>query len=352
MGGLVGGFSYDLINSYSEGDVEYDGENADGQEVYIGGLLGEGNNITGCYATGNVQGALGTYVGGLLGNGSEVTGSHATGQVSGGDFTGGLAGQLKGKIEDSYATGAVDGRYKVGGLIGCSAGSYNFGVTVKRCMASGDVIATKDFAGGLIGLCQATSVTECYAEGNITGTSNVGGLIGSSGQNSFTCCYARGSVNGDGTGLAGLIGDQGLNYLYCCYATGAVTGPEGCTAGLRCKGYPAPDNQKSYYDRQTTGQGDDALDIPCSTEEMRRMATFTGWDFETVWGRRSDINDGYPYLRWTQKESLPNDTDLPLGIGTPTGRALQDVRKVIRDGKVIIETSHGSDYQTDGKKLR
>lgn len=352
VGGLAGGFSYDLVNCHSEGDVEYDGENADGQEVYIGGLLGEGNNITGCYATGRVQGALGTYVGGLLGNGGEVTGCHATGRVSGGDITGGLAGQLKGKVEDSYATGAVDGRYKVGGLIGCSAGTYNSGVTVKCCMASGDVAATKDFAGGLIGICQSTSVTECYALGNVAGTSNAGGLIGYSSYNNFTCCYARGSVTGDGTGLAGLIGDQGLNYLYCCYATGAVTGPEGCTAGLRCKGYPAPDNKKSYYDRQTTGQSDDALDIPCSTEEMHRMATFTGWDFDTVWGRRNDTNDGYPYLRWTLQETLPNDADLPLGIGNTTGRARQDVRKVLRDGRVIITTPHSGDYQTDGKKLR
>ena len=350
VGGLAGGFSYDIINCHSEGDVEYDGESADGQEVYIGGLMGEGNNITNSYATGNVHGALGTYVGGLLGSGSEVTGSHATGRVSGGDFTGGLAGQLKGKVENSYATGAVDGRYKVGGLIGCSAGTYNFGVTVKHCMASGNVTASKDFAGGLIGLCQSTSVTECYAEGDVVGTSNAGGLVGYG--TNITNCYARGNVTGDGTGLAGLIGDQGLSFAYSNYATGRVTGPEGNTHGVRCNGYPTSENNRNYYDKQTTGQSDDALDIPCSTEEMKRMATYVGWDFETVWGRRNDINDGYPYLRWTQKESLPNDTDLPLGISSTKDSSEKNVRKVLRDGRVIIETPHSGAYQTDGKRLR
>ncbi|MDE5549912.1 MAG: Ig-like domain-containing protein [Bacteroidaceae bacterium] len=39
------------------------------------------------------------------------------------------------------------------------------------------------------------------------------------------------------------------------------------------------------------------------------MSSFVDWDFENVWGRRADQNDGYPYLRWTAPEQ-DNDQDV------------------------------------------
>lgn len=352
VGGLIGGNCNNVTDCYSESDVEYNGENADGQDVYIGGLVGQGYYLSRSHATGRVQGAGGNYVGGLAGKASDVTDCHATGNVSGGDRVGGLAGALERKTEDAHASGSVEGRSMVGGLTGQVAGDWNNGASLERCMASGRVTATSDFAGGLVGILQAASVTQCYAEGDVTGTSNAGGLMGSSGSNSITHCYARGSVTGDGTGLAGLIGDQGLTYAYNCYATGHIEGPEGNTYGLRCNGYSTSESNKNYYDRLTTGQSDDRLDTPCTTEEMHRMATFAGWDFETVWGRRADINDGYPYLRWSVKESLPNDADLPLGISSTPGSGRQGVRKVLQDGEVIILAPQGRAYKTNGTKLR
>ena len=63
------------------------------------------------------------------------------------------------------------------------------------------------------------------------------------------------------------------------------------------------------------------------------MATYEGWDFANVWGRRNDRNDGYPYLRWTAP-SLDNDADpAPVGIST-----LQPSQT---DGHVDIYTPSG-----------
>lgn len=345
VGGLVGGFSYSFINCYSESDVAYDGENADGEEVYIGGLVGQGNDLSQCYATGNVQGAQGTYVGGLLGKGNNVIGCYSAGKVFGGDITGGLVGELSNKAEASYSTAIVEGKNKVGGLVG-----YAFQATIERCKASGDVFGTKDFVGGLVGL-NLASISECYTEGNVNGASNVGGLCGG-GNGTCKNCYSRGNVDGVGIGIAGLIGGQQNNYTYSSYAIGAVTGSDDATAGVRCNGYPAFENAKNYFDKQATGQSDDTLDTPCSTEEMKRIATFVGWDFENIWGRRADINDGYPYLRWSIKDNLPNDIDQPLGINNTIGKRQLKVRKVLREGEIIIVTPLNHIYRTDGKKLK
>ena len=143
-----------------------------------------------------------------------------------------------------------------------------------------------------------------------------------------------------------------MSYVHSSFATGAVNGPEGSTAGVRSNGYPAFDNAKNYFDKQTTGQSGNTLDTPCSTEEMKRITTFEGWDFNNIWGRRTDINDGYPYLRWTIKDNLPNDIDQPLGINNVIDKHQTKVRKVLRDGEIVIETPLNQIYRTDGKRLK
>ncbi len=54
----------------------------------------------------------------------------------------------------------------------------------------------------------------------------------------------------------------------------------------------------SYWDTQTSGQTTSASGTGKITAEMKTAATFTGWDFTTIWDIESGKNDGYPYLRW------------------------------------------------------
>lgn len=61
---------------------------------------------------------------------------------------------------------------------------------------------------------------------------------------------------------------------------------------------------------------------------MKRMDTKPGFDFAEIWGRRNDLNDGYPYLRWTAPglENDPDETTIPatglkLDITEYTGKA-------------------------------
>jgi hypothetical protein len=52
----------------------------------------------------------------------------------------------------------------------------------------------------------------------------------------------------------------------------------------------------SYYDSEiiTVNSG---TGTARSTAEMKQKSTYEGWDFDTVWGISSAINDGYPFLR-------------------------------------------------------
>ena len=115
VGGLVGTNTSIIVRSYSNSSVY-----ANTGQNLIGGLVGQndGGTISTSYATGNVA-SLNSAVGGLVGgNSGTVTNSYATGLVSGVDYVGGLVGYNAGTITSSYATGSVTGSTDVGGLVG------------------------------------------------------------------------------------------------------------------------------------------------------------------------------------------------------------------------------------------
>jgi hypothetical protein len=52
----------------------------------------------------------------------------------------------------------------------------------------------------------------------------------------------------------------------------------------------------SYWDTQTSGQATSAGGTGKTTAQMKKQATFVGWDFTSVW--RISENLSYPILQW------------------------------------------------------
>jgi hypothetical protein len=333
-----------------------------GSDNHVGGLVGyaglyhsgtgSGNamTISGCSASGAVSGK--SYAGGLAGyvyvlappdSPQVISECFATGAVRGTNYLGGLVGDLDQGTDDvtqtlsgSFAKGAVTGTGdSLGGLVG-RTGEWS-GTRISNCCASGAVSSSSSNAndiGGLVGWNYAANVTDCNASGSVSGYARIGGLIG---RNNSTVqrCYAAGAVtsrsdtNGDGAG--GLVGVNESS-VTDCYALGNVkmtqTSPGGGLVGrntrtvTRCYsvGKPTGTNiggligdiatgtvTKSFWNAQTSKIADaNLLDdvIGTTTLGMKTTATFTdaGWDFNTVWGRESKLNNGYPYL---SAESAP-----------------------------------------------
>ena len=169
--------SYQGLFGYAEGEIRNVGvvnANVEGKR-FVGGLVGEGQDILNCYATGNVIGE--GIVGGLAGSSYTISKSYATGNVIGEGSVGGLAGD-SGNISNSYATGNVTGNDCVGGLLG---------------------------NGG--------NISYSYATGNVTGDMAVGGLLGNGGNISYS--YATGRVSGTGDRIDALVGVHGGTVTNC-----------------------------------------------------------------------------------------------------------------------------------------
>ncbi|SMC34176.1 S-layer homology domain-containing protein [Papillibacter cinnamivorans] len=197
-------------------------------------------------------------VGGIAGrNDGMIYMCFSEAEISGENYVGGLAGLNIGVVTRSSGTSSVSGGMYVGGIAGENKG------TVSRCV-SGMSVAADNMAGGAVGYNHsAGTVIYCKSLTAVTADGNEGGLVGWN-EGTVADSYSVGLVSGTGI-MGGLVGNN---------SGGSIS---------RC-----------YYDKETSGQSDAGKGIPKTTAEMKTQATFSGWDFSTIWG----ITTGnYPYVR-------------------------------------------------------
>ncbi len=269
--GLFGYVSSADIENFTLENADIKVENANGNEIYVGGAVGYAVTadtvISGITVSGRIWGGtykLATYVGGIVGrtatsgiqlsncvNHASVTfyqtgGSSPYGYVGG--ITGGYAG---GNMTGCYNDGAVQGAYYVGGIAGTLTSA-----TVSHCGNSGTVSGGKDwtvrttqvcpYLGGIAGTSatDTTVISHCYNTGDLaiyaittsTNTSNprMGGIQGH-GSGTIVFCYSTGdmlldlymtSLISSTAGYAGGItgySSSAKHVIESSYSTGIVT---------------------------------------------------------------------------------------------------------------------------------
>jgi hypothetical protein len=209
---------------------------------YIGGFAGRmyKGDIRSCSNSANITGTYG-YVGGFVGQGDNLYINYCTNtaiSISGGtDATdvrvGGWVGYhtFSDTIYIQNLTNSTDvtGHEDVGGFFGESNASISF----FNCHNSGDISAsgsasTSNYAGGLIGNFTPTSpiptIVNCSNSGTIQGAKFVGGLFGQISNGSLSYCSNTGPVAGSYGSLGGIFGSSsGTATLYRCHNTATVT---------------------------------------------------------------------------------------------------------------------------------
>ncbi|MFO8109120.1 MAG: GLUG motif-containing protein [Thermoplasmata archaeon] len=292
--GLFGRTDNSEINEVRMIDAKITGDNG------VGGLVGsnEGGSINNSYTAGHIVGRF--WVGGLVGLSTGViSNAHSEANIEGSSRLGGLAGRNDGSISDSYAVGGVSGNHYIGGLVG-----FNWGGTVLRSYATGNVDGTGDDVGGFVGWNEEGTLSKCYATGEVIGVSNSGGFVGLNVGSVFDS-YSRGNVtrtSGDATSFGGFVGfNQGMN-ITNSYSTGRVlydgaSDPyENGFAGKVDGDYQMVGN---FWDSETSYQTETAGNATRKiTAEMQNKSTFTdvGWDFQEIWCIIENVT--YPLLQW------------------------------------------------------
>lgn len=318
VGGVVGqGNNVKITNSNV---IVYMGSETDGDA--IGGIAGkiEGNNlIENVHVKGEVYGNNET--GGLVGDATysddtKIYTSSFDGKLMGHQNAGGLVGKIgNATIMGSYASGFVDGRLGVGGLIGDAwtnttiSKSYSNNTINSYGTLGGRVGGLSGEVGYDIIIDQSYSSSTIYSESN----SSIGGLIGytSYSKMMISDSFFDGRVSGVSGigGLLGVIDSEGPITIIRPititnnYVVGAISGSSaGGLVGIS-GAYIVVEN--SYWDINTTGQETSARDVGegKTTAEMLDQVTYVGWDFDTIWQPINPEQPDYPQLRYFSKES-------------------------------------------------
>ena len=265
----------------------------------IAGYVNPGAAFLNCSFEGELSGT--GNIGGLIGNGNgTIITSTVKGELtaSSGDI-GGLAGHFEnGIIQDCSVNGSVltinsSGANNVGGFVGSG---YELGFT--RCHSRINLIGLAR-VGGLCGnLYPARDIIQCSYVGNLTGTSNVGGLTGHydcwDGWNTISESYALGiitatsdnvggltghlkggitnsysrmTVNGNNI-VGGLVGNAYSGVITNSYAAGIVSGSTN-VGGLLGRNQYGSSATNSYWDTETSGQATSALGTPLTSDQMK-----------------------------------------------------------------------------------
>lgn len=228
------------------------------------------------------------------------------------------------------------------------AGS-NYG-TITRCGVEGRIASSANrLMAGLVMTNHASgTISECYADVLMeNGEGACGGLMYYQ-QGTLSDCYAKGTVKCAPRCHYGGIAILTTNEFANCYAAVALemSGTNVYNdnmSGTTKYSADASKNSLGFYNRDlvedafgclTQGNAEEAFNrgVALTTIGMKGMAAYVGWDFATVWGRRNDLNDGYPYLRWTAP-GLDNDID--VGIGHTEGDAADMVRIYTVQGSLV-----------------
>ena len=288
--------------------------------AFLGVLDGDNHKITGLKINRTSTNNIGLF--GTLGQSSTSSPTptvknlgvviDGAASVSGGtSFVGGLSGLQNDKsvISNCYVSGAVIGptTTSLGGLVGESYG------TVQDSYTEGSVTGNSGGSqiGGLIGRVAGGLVARCYSTSNVSGDNSLGGLCGiTAASGSITDCFARGSVTStsDSYWVGGLIGGDVSWSVTRCYSTGlVVTGSSWC--GGLFGATPSPAATNSFWDITTSNQSTSKGlgEVGKTTTEMKTQSTFTNasWNFSTTWAISPSTNNGYPYLITIPLSPLP-----------------------------------------------
>ena len=143
-------------------------------------------------------------------------------QIKGGNYTGGIAGELDGNAYNCVNYTTVQGIKSVGGLFGRYSRKGN---SITACANYGNVTASSDMVGGLVGYYSSGTIQDCANYGYVKGTYRVAGMAGFVSEGKVQNVFSYGNVsatdNTQEVGMAFGYSSKGATEGMVAYYSGA-----------------------------------------------------------------------------------------------------------------------------------
>lgn len=152
-------------------------------------------NIENCVSYTDVTASNAQAAGGIAGiNTGTILNSVNIGTISNDKICGGIAGQNAGIISGCINTEKIESQsVSDEAFAGGIAGLNDTVSAIENSVNTGDISATCNAAGGIVGL-NRSAVSNCYSTGSVEGSSEAGGIAGTDNGSINNCYYLEGSV--------------------------------------------------------------------------------------------------------------------------------------------------------------
>ena len=208
-------------------------------------------------------------------------------QIKGGNYTGGIAGELDGNAYNCVNYATVQGIKSVGGLFGRYSRKGN---SITACANYGNVTASSDMVGGLVGYYSSGTIQDCANYGDVKGTYRVAGMAGFVSEGKVQNVFSYGNVsatdNTQEVGMAFGYSSKGVTEGMVAYYSGAklTVNSQEQTVKAFGSGNLSEDN--------ATGFTKDQLKSGVVAYLLQQNASS-----EAKWGQNLDNNgDSYPVI--------------------------------------------------------
>lgn len=135
-------------------------------------------------------------------------------QIKGGNYTGGIAGELDGIAYNCVNYATVQGIKYVGGFLGMYSRKGN---SITACANYGNVTASSEMAGGLVGYFRGGTIQDCANYGDVKGTNRVAGMAGFVSDGKVQNVFSYGNISVTNK-------TQNVGMVFGCSVSGATEG--------------------------------------------------------------------------------------------------------------------------------
>ena len=207
-------------------------------------------------------------------------------QIKGGNYTGGIAGELDGNAYNCVNCATVQGIQNIGGL----CGNYDSSKSITACANYGKVTASSQWVGGLVGYFGSGTIQDCANYGDVKGTERVAGMAGYVYEGKIQNVFSYGNVSATNStqyiGMAFGFSRSGATEGMVAYYSGAKLTVNGKEKEVKAfgNGTPSEDN--------ATGFTKDQLKSGVVAYQLQQNASS-----EAKWGQNlTNDDDIYPVI--------------------------------------------------------
>ena len=215
-------------------------------------------------------------------------------QMKGGKETGGIAGDFNGNAYNCVNYATVQGNYRVGGLFGyCSVENSS----ITTCANYGNVTATSNTVGGLVGYYSSGTIQDCANYGDVKGTERVAGMAGYVSKGKIQNVFNYGNISATNSTDAGMAfgnSTNGTTEGMVAYYSGAKLNANGQEITVKAfgNGKPSEDNATGFTEAQLRS-GEVAWLLNGSTSVPAEGSTLAWYQ------KLGENGDEYPVLKST-----------------------------------------------------